>query len=188
MPDPKPFASLSPTLLARKGTAKPAMRPLHQFQENAARQIEDDLGWNDMGHDHDGDAGVVPAEPAVHLFEPQADQPSGEVVAFDGGAILPVAEKPEVLRQHESILRAIEPEQPPVPTAKRAKPERVARLAGNRRAAFTLRLDTDRHLKLRLASTVLNRSAQQLVTEALDRLLDEMPEITSLATRVRKQR
>ena len=39
------------------------------------------------------------------------------------------------------------------------------------RAAFTLRLDSDRHLKLRLASAVTHRSAQQLVAHALDQFL-----------------
>ncbi|HWL46616.1 MAG TPA: hypothetical protein VNQ31_02770, partial [Sphingomonadaceae bacterium] len=41
----KSFASLSSTLLARKGQAKPAMRP-YGF---VPRSGEDDLGWNDMG-------------------------------------------------------------------------------------------------------------------------------------------
>lgn len=53
-----------------------------------------------------------------------------------------------------------------------------------RRAAFTLRLDAERHLKLRLASTILDRSAQQLVTEALDALLESMPDIEALASQV----
>lgn len=50
-----------------------------------------------------------------------------------------------------------------------------------RKAAFTLRLDPERHLKLRLACTLDARSAQALVTDALDRLLDAMPELDSLA-------
>jgi len=58
--------------------------------------------------------------------------------------------------------------------------------AFNRRAAFTLRLDAKRHLKLRLASTVRNRSAQQLVTEALDRFLNDIPEIEALAAQVQR--
>jgi len=49
------------------------------------------------------------------------------------------------------------------------------------KAAFTLRLDGERHLKLRLACAVTGRSAQQLVTEALDRLLGGMPELASMA-------
>lgn len=53
-----------------------------------------------------------------------------------------------------------------------------------RRAAFTLRLDSDRHLRLRLASAVSGQSAQQLVTAALDELLTKIPEIEELAGRV----
>ena len=56
-----------------------------------------------------------------------------------------------------------------------------------RRAAFTLRVDSDRHLKLRLACTVQGRSAQQLVTEALDRLFDGLPELDDLARRVKRR-
>jgi len=39
---------------------------------------------------------------------------------------------------------------------------------------------------LRLACTVRGRSAQQLVTAALDDLLAEMPEIASLAAQVQQ--
>ena len=47
------FASLSSTLLARKGGAKPAMRPQSGIVgpvdgKEAAANLED-LGWNDMG-------------------------------------------------------------------------------------------------------------------------------------------
>jgi predicted HicB family RNase H-like nuclease len=56
----------------------------------------------------------------------------------------------------------------------------------SRRAAFTLRLDEERHLRLRLASTVKGESAQVLVTRALDRLLAQMPEIEQLAAQVKR--
>jgi len=42
----KPFASLSSGLLARKGAARPAMRPQGFGQGGQALE---DLGWNDMG-------------------------------------------------------------------------------------------------------------------------------------------
>ncbi len=52
MNEPKPFASLGPTLLARKGGARPAMRPQVQpftsFERQNAQHFED-LGWNDLG-------------------------------------------------------------------------------------------------------------------------------------------
>jgi hypothetical protein len=52
-----------------------------------------------------------------------------------------------------------------------------------RRAAFTLRLDTDRHLKLRLAATMQGMSAQALVTEALDAMLGDIDDLDALAER-----
>ncbi|MXO73279.1 hypothetical protein [Alteraurantiacibacter buctensis] len=55
-----------------------------------------------------------------------------------------------------------------------------------RRAAFTLRLDEERHLRLRLASTVAGESAQHLVTRALDEFLARHPHIEHLAAQVRK--
>jgi predicted DNA-binding protein len=63
---------------------------------------------------------------------------------------------------------------------------RVARevSTGKAKAAFTLRLDTDRHLRLRLASAVTNRSAQQLVTEALDAFLESLTDVDTLATQL----
>jgi hypothetical protein len=60
-------------------------------------------------------------------------------------------------------------------------PRSAPRTAG--KAAFTLRLDPARHLKLRLACAVTGRSAQMLVTDALDQLLGEMPELDGMAER-----
>ena len=47
MSETKPLASLSSVLLARKGEARPAMRPQHQALANDTAGNE--LGWNDMG-------------------------------------------------------------------------------------------------------------------------------------------
>jgi hypothetical protein len=55
------------------------------------------------------------------------------------------------------------------------------------KAAFTLRLDPDRHLKLRLACAVGGRSAQQIVTAAVDKFLDEMPDLDSLAAKAKRK-
>lgn len=65
----------------------------------------------------------------------------------------------------------------PAPAPNKAEKKVLAR----DKAAFTLRLDKDRHLKLRLVSAVSNRSAQQIVTEALDRFLETMPDIENYA-------
>ena len=67
---------------------------------------------------------------------------------------------------------------------KAAAPKGKAKLGKQaRRAAFTLRLDTDRHLKLRLAATMQGMSAQALVTEALDAMLGEIDDLDALAER-----
>lgn len=161
MSEPKSFASLGPTLLARKGGARPAMRP--QFgAQLGVQQLEigdhEDLGWNDMGEQHT--AAVLPLTPPP---------------ANEGAA--------EVHRQQDSIIERIARPAPAV--NKPAKPRKSA-LQSGRRAAFTLRVDAERHLKLRLACTIRNRSAQQLVTEALDQLLADMPDLDSLAAQVKR--
>ena len=169
MNEPKPFASLSPSLLARKGAARPAMRPqilplTHEDRQRmgfgsamlAPEPAEsdafdaDDLGWNDHGED-------LPA-------------PAGEVVAIAADP-LPEPERPEVLRRIESLADVLK-----VPAPAAAAKE-------GRKAAFTLRLDSARHLRLRLACTIDNRSAQQLVVEALDRYLEAKPGLDDLARR-----
>lgn len=173
------FASLSPSLLARKGGARPAMRrQLGAVSPDAlARQI-DDLGWNDMGDDvspdhHHADHNQASQDYGVQTAEVHQ---TAEVYSIAPEAPVPLkAAVPEVIRQRaESALRV-------------AAPRRSA-LADGRRAAFTLRVDSDRHLKLRLACAIRNRSAQQLVTEALDRLLDELPDVADLAAQVARKR
>jgi hypothetical protein len=80
------FASLGPTLLARKGGAKPAMRPqlapLVAAEEEIAALADEqfeDLGWNDMGHetgeesDSEDGADVVPINAAVAAGNPAAN-------------------------------------------------------------------------------------------------------------------
>lgn len=52
------------------------------------------------------------------------------------------------------------------------------------RAAFTLRLDQERHLRLRLAAKVHGRSAQQLVTAALDAFLTNLPHVEALVAQL----
>jgi hypothetical protein len=204
MTEPKPLASLSGSLLARKGAARPAMRP--QVQRLAVEQIHasahlDDLGWDDMGEAHEQHArhDVLPLTPVP--VTPEAKQ---ETEAEDRAAAAQLAQnarrmsekaKPEVVRQQETLahkleatrVEAIAPveRKPETPRAEKVRAPRAATRSG-RRAAFTLRLDEQRHLKLRLASTILGRSAQQLVTKALDKMLDEMPELELLAAQVKR--
>ena len=180
MSETKPFASLSPTLLARKGGAKPAMRPqlhpIHQLKETASFVFEDDLGWNDHGEDHDEQL-----HPAVLAAQAESEiEVSAEVVQLKS-ADLSTMTVPEVAFQQEEFVQRVGQN-----NERQAKP-RGASMSRSGRVAFTLRLDAERHLKLRLASTVDGRSAQQIVTEALDRLIDEMPEIEALVSRLNKR-
>lgn len=174
------YASLSSGLLARKGAAKPAMRP------QGFSSLED-LGWNDMGYD-----------PAAEQQQ-AAPAPLPEHVPSSIAALTPapkvVSEGPSVVAQQRAIAESfdlVDAEEEPAPEQSRpaAKadvvklPKARAAPAPGRKAAFTLRLDADRHLRLRLACAVTGRSAQQLVTAALDQALTEIPEIEALAARV----
>jgi len=76
---------------------------------------------------------------------------------------------PEVLRQIQQIADRL---------AGTPAPTRALRQEG-RRAAFTLRLDAERHFRLKMAGLLLDRSAQVIVTEALDQYLSEVPGISS---------
>lgn len=161
------FASLSPSLLARKGGAKPAMRPQNTEGatdgKTAAANLED-LGWNDMGDDEAEDSSsVVQMKPSTdHSSVPTSTSVSRSPVR---DSIAQIAAKLDSPSEDKGSSQ-------------------VKRKRDSRRAAFTLRLDQERHLKLRLACTVRGRSAQQLVTDALDSLLAQMPEIDTLAAQV----
>jgi len=210
MNEPKPLASLSPSLLARKGGARPAMRSQLQpqwptaphFQDPAARQAEEDLGWNDMGYDrahevpptasqqvtpgtardsrevppsHSRQADVVALKPGAPLASPKAAQPRD-------------AQVPEVVRQRSAIAERVAAKTHiDAAAGKSTAGVRRSALTDGRRAAFTLRLDAERHLKLRLACTIANRSAQQIVTDALDQFIAGLPEVAALAAQVKKR-
>ena len=147
----KPLASLSPTLLARKGGAKPAMRP---HSAAVAGSLDDDasvdheLGWNDMGE-------------GPHQAE-----------------VVPITRTADARRQQQHLTREFA----------RAERERQSAFARGRKAAFTLRLDEDRHLRLRLACTAQNLSAQAVVTQALDKFLADNPELEGIAGQLRAKR
>jgi len=173
MRETKPFASLSSGLLARKGAAKPAMRP-QGFGGFASHNL-DDLGWNDMGH-----------------HEPPAQ--AAEVAPLHGHAgLTPAAAAPAATAEPAVVAhqRALEQQFTPDRAGREEQEEAEAVALPRRRgepskgkAAFTLRLDTDRHLKLRLACALTRVSAQQLVTGALDDFLKSLPEVERLAERV----
>ena len=166
---PKPTASLSSTLLARKGQAKPAMRPqgfggFGTIPGAEDPNTQDDLGWNDMGFD------VGPEEQPVQAPVPPV-LVQREVLREEFAEPEPVAETP----------RPVEVKPVSVATATRIGRETKKKHSKSHpKAAFTLRLDEDRHLRLRLASALHNASAQTLVTEALDQFLQSLPEVAEL--------
>lgn len=222
MNEARPYASLSSGLLARKGAAKPAMRP----QSYGGFE---DLGWNDMGYGQgDAPAGDAPehvpssisaltppplggrpdyadfGEEAeeVEAFAPDAaieSQVQAEIAGEAGPAPIvaadPVVEAaPSVVVQQRAILERFDGAEEEAETPASAVPAKSKKAAvvslpkrkpapRGRKAAFTLRLDGERHLRLRLACAVTGRSAQQIVTDALDQALAAIPEIDALAAR-----
>jgi hypothetical protein len=211
----KPFASLSSGLLARKGAARPAMRPQGFGQGGSGLE---DLGWNDMGfeppkpadaprddtHDAFGEdvvehprahpTGLTPLDSPVHHQQAEiagrlgAEEPEDEEYEdVDETAEVYEPEADEALDAAPAQVvapRVSAPVSVAVPAPRR--PARPRSAPGSKsKAAFTLRLDRERHLKLRLACAVDGRSAQQLVTDALDHLLGRMPELDSMAAKAK---
>jgi hypothetical protein len=209
----KPFASLSSGLLARKGAARPAMRP--QGFGQGASGLED-LGWNDMGfeppkaaeaprdesHDAFGEevvehprahpTGLTPVQSPVHhqqaeiadrLGSDSADEEADETAEIYEGE--PEVEAP--VAKVEAPAPAPAAAAPVFAPAPRRAPKPRSAPGSKGKAAFTLRLDSARHLKLRLACAVNGRSAQQIVTDALDQLLEAMPELDAMAAKAKRK-
>jgi len=226
MGEPKAFASLSSGLLARKGAARPAMRP-QGFGAQTGASLED-LGWNDMGfeppkpavtpirdEDHDAFGEELPDQPLRNplaaltpIASPVHDQQAEIAERFaahdedgeseDGEYVDETAElydpaADETAAEPEDFAE-VEAEPEPVAVApvraaapaRQRKPRAAAGAKG--KAAFTLRLDPSRHLKLRLACAVNGQSAQQLVTDALDQLLRAMPELDLMAEKAPRKK
>ncbi|KTE17038.1 hypothetical protein [Sphingopyxis sp. H115] len=216
MGEPKPLASLSAGLLARKGGARPAMRrqPLGSGPAPLNSGGYDDLGWNDMGYDVDPDQSSEPARMvdlkplltgSVLAHNVEAEHAVDDGAAYDAnpdetpGFVAPVddhgadafeaeaVEVPEVVRQQESLIERVaavarKVEARPAKAEPKAKAPRAPR--AREKAAFTLRLDAERHLRLRLASAVTNRSSQVILTDLLDEYLASLPEIDAMASRL----
>jgi hypothetical protein len=94
-----------------------------------------------------------------------------------------------------SIGAFVPPPPPPPPPAaygqafsvSTRQPAARAAPGSKSKAAFTLRLDPDRHLKLRLACAVNGRSAQQIVTDAVDQMLGGMPGLDAMAEKAKRK-
>jgi hypothetical protein len=184
MAEPKPLASLTSGLLARKGAAQPAMRrPSMLGGAMPAPSIyHDDLGWNDMGHDFES-APVQPAAPAA----PADVLPLAGLTPMGATPVPMPAPIPAVVAERADLAKKVAKAMPA--KAKASKPAKAsAPVAALRKAAFTLRLDAERHFKLRIACALERRSAQQVVTQALDNFLNDLPEIDRLAEQLPRAR
>ncbi|HVF37274.1 MAG TPA: hypothetical protein VNA29_04965, partial [Sphingomicrobium sp.] len=151
-----------------------------EIAERFAAQDED----GEEGENEDGEY----VDETAELYDPEAEE-AAPVVEFKPEPTPLVEFEPE-----PAPVVAFEPEPAPIvimpaPAAAPARPRKPRAAPGAKgKAAFTLRLDPSRHLKLRLACAVTGRSAQQLVTDALDQLLGDMPELDSMAEKAPRKR
>jgi len=180
MNEPKPFAALTGSLLARKGAARPAMRPqisLDWMTPMPAPEVpadgtapealpEIDTAWTDMGPE---------VELPVALVTESGPEAEVETDASGDEADT----RPEVLRQIAQLASVLDRKR----SAQRAANADVEQLPG-KKVAFTLRLDRRRHALLRACCTAEGRSAQALLVEALDRLVDATPGIEEVLARL----
>ena len=217
MAEPRPFASLTSGLLARKGGARPAMRrPTFGSGPHGHGHDQDDLGWNDMGEDHAAPHSFAGLTPMPHAHEPLEPVPSPaieqqqlieqsfapapasvpaeeETVAVSTPAVAeemapvvqplaaPVLNEPTEIEPVMAETVEVAPVAAPAAAPKARAPRKAAAPRTRRsKAAFTLRLDPERHLKLRLSCALAGRSAQQLVTEALDDFLKGQTQVEAL--------
>ncbi|MEQ1687198.1 MAG: hypothetical protein ABL874_01345 [Sphingopyxis sp.] len=154
--------------------------------------------------------GLSPMAPSLQdklcaaIESANAQSPEGDAAHGDALAV------PEVHLQQQALEQALSPAVPvaaapapapilaPAPDASEtvvAMPEMHARAvrkstaprarAGSRgNFAFTLRLDPERHLRLRLASAAHNQSTQQILVALVDDYLADQPEITAFAAQL----
>jgi hypothetical protein len=172
----------------------------------------EDLGWNDMGFEppkpaevardstHDAFGEEVVEHPRAH---PTGLTPVQSPVHQQQAEIADRMAADEAEEEYDETAEPFEPETDEVPAsppvavlkavvsapapAPRRAPHPRSAPGSKGKAAFTLRLDPERHLKLRLACAVGGRSAQQLVTDALDQLLDRMPELDAMAAKAKRK-
>ena len=116
MMNERSYASLSSGLLARKGTARPAMRP-------QGYTGFEDLGWNDMGH--------APGAP-VHVEEEEADEAAHRVPSSIAALTpLPRGDEPSVVAQQRAIAESFDGE---IEDEHEDAPEAPVRVEKKRRA------------------------------------------------------
>ncbi len=171
--------------------------------------VQDDLGWNDMGEDYEDlppvvakPLSIVGTQQETAVTMPQASVPVPAPIeqqvmlekAFSAPAAAALSPMPVVEEAKAPSVPALTP----APKKARVKKDVSQAKGASRpvgqsenaaikavrprqtRAAFTLRLDPDRHLRLRLACVLSGRSAQQIVTDALEALLAKESRLDAL--------
>jgi hypothetical protein len=166
--DVDPVQSSEPTHMVDLKPLLTGSVPAHNIE--AEQAVDDSVGHDyaeDWLGDQEGDTGYGSEEeapaPVIPEIVRQQESLSDRVAA--------VARKVEA---RPSEKRPVDLKAPRAPRALRARDK----------AAFTLRLDAERHLRLRLASAVTNRSSQVILTDLLDEFLSTLPEIDAMASRL----
>lgn len=129
-----------------------------------------------------------PIEPVeTEMVDPFADVDDEDT--FEDVAEADEAEVADVVETAEEAEAPAEPVEEEavtavVPLTAPVRPRRPRAAPGSKeKAAFTLRLDKERHLKLRLASALTGQSAQKMLIEALDKMLEDMPELDTISNK-----
>lgn len=151
----RPSASLTGALLARRGGARPAMRRQPIVNMTTDAHHGDDLGWNDLG-DRSAGTNVPPLPEPMH--DVSNSTPADQFL----------------------LARQVTP----ADTRSRAKKQPPPPADMEHKVAFTLRIDAERHLRLRLLSALSKRSAQRLLTEALDYMIAQSEALNALMERM----
>jgi hypothetical protein len=157
------FGEVIPTHPHNLAGLTPVESPVHNQQAEIAGRLS---AYSAVESDEDE------VDETAELYEPEAEAEEMAVPMVRRIAEPPAAKPQPIAEAGPAVRRQPKPRSAPGSKAK---------------AAFTLRLDSDRHLKLRLACAVNSRSAQLLVTEALDALLDSMPELGAMAEKAKRK-
>jgi hypothetical protein len=147
------------------------LTPVHSPVHTQQAEIADRFGESDEGEEEELDE-------TAEVYEPEAEAPTFEREE----PVYEAEPAPVYQRPVKAAVAAVTP----TPAPRRAPKARSVPGAKGK-AAFTLRLDPSRHLKLRLACAVNGRSAQQIVTDALDGLLQNMPELDAMAEKANRK-
>lgn len=184
----KKAARLSSSLLARKGFASPAAAvPMfgkaHHYGQMNHHHIRDVVYDHVDPEQVDLDPDLPAAaerEPAQDLtFAANGEEPSGE-----GSFVKRIERGLKALRGDDGDAQGATRQEAETKSAASKASKRPVGCCGGapskKRVAMTLRLDHPRHLKLRVLSAHINRSSQDILTEALDSFLDQythMPDV-----------